>query len=149
MATESQTQTRSESTHYRRRLRSRIIVSFLLLGFGLTAMFAFATVLLRNRLEGQLLDSTLLDEATSHLDLWNEQLVNAAIKQIAMTRILVAHRPETIAMAERVIVVDHGRIVRDLEQPANASGRRRSTGSEEPSEEPTTASIEGCAEAIH
>ena len=51
--------------HYRRRLRSRIIVSFLLLGFGLTAMFALATVALRNRLEGQLLDSTLLNEAHS------------------------------------------------------------------------------------
>ena len=49
--------------HYRRRLRSRIIVSFLLLGFGLTAAFAVATVALRNRLEGQLLDSTLQDEA--------------------------------------------------------------------------------------
>jgi len=51
--------------HYRRRLRSRIIVSFLLLGFGLTAMFAFATVALRNRLEGQLLDNTLQNEADS------------------------------------------------------------------------------------
>jgi signal transduction histidine kinase len=51
--------------HYRRRLRSRIIVSFLLLGFGLTALFAFATVALRQRLEGQLLDSTLQDEADS------------------------------------------------------------------------------------
>ena len=51
--------------HYRRRLRSRIIVSFLLLGFGLTASFAVATILLRNRLEGQLLDSTLQDEANS------------------------------------------------------------------------------------
>ena len=29
--------------HYRRRLRSRIIVSFLLLGFGLTAAFALAS----------------------------------------------------------------------------------------------------------
>jgi signal transduction histidine kinase len=51
--------------HYRRRLRSRIIVSFLLLGFGLTAMFAVASLALRNRLEGQLLDSTLQDEADS------------------------------------------------------------------------------------
>jgi signal transduction histidine kinase len=50
---------------YRRRLRSRIILSFLLLGFGLTALFAFSTVFLRHRLEGQLLDSTLLDEASS------------------------------------------------------------------------------------
>jgi ATP-binding cassette, subfamily B, bacterial CvaB/MchF/RaxB len=59
----------------------------------------------------------LLDEATSHLDIWNEQLVNAAIKRIELTRILVAHRPETIAMAQRVVVLHGGQIVRDLEQP--------------------------------
>ena len=53
--------------------------------------------------------------------------VNAAIKQIALTRILVAHRPETIAMAQRVIVVDQGRVVRDLEQQANPGGLRSST----------------------
>ena len=57
-----------------------------------------------------------LDEATSHLDIWNEQLVNAAIKQIQLTRIIVAHRPETIAMAQRVVVLQQGKIVRDLEQ---------------------------------
>jgi signal transduction histidine kinase len=51
--------------HYRRRLRSRIIVSFLLLGFGLTAAFALASLALRARLEGQLLDNTLRDEANS------------------------------------------------------------------------------------
>ncbi|VEB39698.1 RTX-I toxin determinant B [Chromobacterium violaceum] len=55
----------------------------------------------------------VLDEATSHLDVWNEQLVNAAVRDIDMTRILVAHRPETIAMAERVVVLEQGRIVQD------------------------------------
>ncbi|MFY2763578.1 ATP-binding protein [Arenimonas sp. MALMAid1274] len=45
---------------YRRRLRSRIILSFFLLGFGLTAMFATATVLLRERLEDQLIGEALL-----------------------------------------------------------------------------------------
>lgn len=59
----------------------------------------------------------VLDEATSHLDIVNEQLVNAAIKQIAMTRIVVAHRPETIASAQRVVVLEQGKIVRDLAQP--------------------------------
>ncbi|MEO8160327.1 MAG: HAMP domain-containing sensor histidine kinase [Arenimonas sp.] len=53
--------------HYRRRLRTRIIVSFLLLGFGLTALFAFATVLLRNRLEGSLVDTWLQSEASNFL----------------------------------------------------------------------------------
>jgi ATP-binding cassette, subfamily B, bacterial CvaB/MchF/RaxB len=60
-----------------------------------------------------------LDEATSHLDVRNEQHVNTAIQKIALTRIIVAHRPETIAMAERVVVLEQGKIVRDLdlEQP--------------------------------
>ena len=50
---------------YRRRLRSRIILSFLLLGFGLTALFALATVYLRARLEGQLIENTLQKEVDS------------------------------------------------------------------------------------
>ncbi len=58
----------------------------------------------------------VLDEATSHLDIGNEQRVNAAILQLALTRIIVAHRPETIAMTERVVVFDQGRIVRDEPQ---------------------------------
>ncbi|MEG1118623.1 MAG: ATP-binding cassette domain-containing protein, partial [Janthinobacterium sp.] len=44
----------------------------------------------------------VLDEATSHLDTRNEQAVNAAIQKIPLTRVIVAHRPETIAMAQRV-----------------------------------------------
>jgi ATP-binding cassette subfamily B protein RaxB len=55
----------------------------------------------------------VLDEATSHLDVWNEQTVNAAIRKTRMTRIIVAHRPETIAMAERVIVLQYGKIAQD------------------------------------
>jgi signal transduction histidine kinase len=53
--------------HFRRRLRTRIIVSFLLLGFGLTSLFAMATVVLRDRLEGTLVDSWLQSEATNFL----------------------------------------------------------------------------------
>jgi ATP-binding cassette subfamily B protein RaxB len=60
----------------------------------------------------------MLDEATSHLDSGNEQLVNAAIRQIALTRIIVAHRSETIAMAQRVVVLDQGRVARDLSSGA-------------------------------
>jgi signal transduction histidine kinase len=44
---------------YRRRLRSRIILSFLLLGFGLTAMFAFATQWSRNRVENDLVEDVM------------------------------------------------------------------------------------------
>lgn len=56
----------------------------------------------------------VLDEATSHLDVWNEQAVNTAIKQIPMTRVIVAHRPETIGMAERVVVLQQGAIAKDV-----------------------------------
>ncbi|WP_016954677.1 peptidase domain-containing ABC transporter [Catenovulum agarivorans] len=44
-----------------------------------------------------------LDEATSHLDKGNEAQVNENIKQLGITRVMVAHRPETIAMADRII----------------------------------------------
>lgn len=44
-----------------------------------------------------------LDEATSHLDVLTEQKVNHEIAQMDITRILIAHRPETIASAGRVI----------------------------------------------
>jgi len=58
----------------------------------------------------------MLDEATSHLDVWNEQAVNAAIKRIPLTRIIIAHRPETIAMAQRVVVLQQGHVVHDALQ---------------------------------
>lgn len=58
----------------------------------------------------------ILDEATSHLDIWNEQAVNTAIKQIQLTRIIVAHRPETIGMADRVVVMQRGTIGQDVMQ---------------------------------
>ena len=44
-----------------------------------------------------------LDEATSHLDIDAEQRVNQAISQLNLTRIIIAHRPDTIASADRVI----------------------------------------------
>lgn len=46
-------------TRYRRRLRSRIILAFVLLGFGLTLLFAFATNWTRNRVENQLVEDLM------------------------------------------------------------------------------------------
>ncbi len=61
----------------------------------------------------------LLDEATSHLDTTRESLVNSSIKSLNLTRVVVAHRPETIAAADRVIVLSDGKIVSDSKaQPA-------------------------------
>jgi len=61
----------------------------------------------------------ILDEATSHLDVWSEQAVNQAIQKIPLTRIIVAHRPETIQMAERVIVLHSGRVVQDVSKTSS------------------------------
>ena len=41
----------------------------------------------------------VLDEATSHLDVSREREVNTAIVRLRVTRIVIAHRPETIASA--------------------------------------------------
>lgn len=57
----------------------------------------------------------LLDEATSHLDVRRERAVSQAIKATSMTRIIVAHRPETIRSADRVIAFDKGQVVKDLQ----------------------------------
>jgi ATP-binding cassette, subfamily B, bacterial CvaB/MchF/RaxB len=53
----------------------------------------------------------LLDEATSHLDMHREGTVNDAIRTIQVTRIIVAHRPETIRSAGRVIVLEQGKVM--------------------------------------
>jgi len=50
----------------------------------------------------------LLDEATSHLDVANEKAVSAAIRAARVTRIIAAHRPETIRSTDRVISLDQG-----------------------------------------
>jgi ATP-binding cassette subfamily B protein RaxB len=47
----------------------------------------------------------VLDEATSHLDIENEQKINEVIKSMSITRIMVAHRPQTIRCADRTISI--------------------------------------------
>jgi ABC-type bacteriocin/lantibiotic exporter with double-glycine peptidase domain len=63
----------------------------------------------------------LLDEATSALDVERERAVNAAVAALKLTRIIVAHRPETIASADRVIVLVGGVVREDRPvRPVNA-----------------------------
>src|SRR5574339_474935 len=50
---------RRRGTRFRRQLRSRIILAFVLLGFGLTALFAWATNWTRNRVENQLVEDVM------------------------------------------------------------------------------------------
>ncbi|WP_337263628.1 MULTISPECIES: peptidase domain-containing ABC transporter [unclassified Serratia (in: enterobacteria)] len=56
-----------------------------------------------------------MDEATSHLDEENEKMINEAISALDMTRIIIAHRPSTIASADRVIRLNKntGRLAND------------------------------------
>ena len=47
----------------------------------------------------------LLDEATSHLDEENERAINEAIRQLPVTRVIVAHRRSTLDMADRIVPI--------------------------------------------
>jgi ATP-binding cassette subfamily B protein RaxB len=51
-----------------------------------------------------------MDEGTSHLDVALEAQVNHAVKALGLTRIIIAHRPETIASASRVLTIHQGRV---------------------------------------
>jgi ATP-binding cassette subfamily B protein RaxB len=48
-----------------------------------------------------------LDEATSHLDTVTENVVNSAVRQLDITRIVIAHRPQTLETMGRVIHLLH------------------------------------------
>ncbi|MEU4350884.1 ABC transporter ATP-binding protein [Streptomyces sp. NPDC023838] len=60
-------------------------------------------------------DVLLLDEATAALDLATEAQVNQATERLTgrRTTLVVAHRLTTAARADRVVVMDHGRVVED------------------------------------
>lgn len=51
-----------------------------------------------------------LDEATSHLDVRLEEQINQIISKINITRIVIAHRPQTIAMADEVYRLQNGQL---------------------------------------
>ena len=67
-----------------------------------------------------------LDEATSHLDIEREREVNAAVKSLNITRVIVAHRPQTIATASRVIMLAGGKV--SLAAVAWAGAKQRAAG---------------------
>ncbi|MGX5696932.1 ABC transporter ATP-binding protein [Agromyces soli] len=57
----------------------------------------------------------ILDEATSSLDIPSERLVQEGLQSLLKDRtaVIIAHRLSTVAIADRVLVMEHGRIVED------------------------------------
>ena len=57
----------------------------------------------------------LLDEATSSLDAESERLVQSSLERLfeGRTTIVIAHRLATVRAADRIVVMDHGRIVEE------------------------------------
>ncbi|HEX8480819.1 MAG TPA: peptidase domain-containing ABC transporter [Allosphingosinicella sp.] len=53
----------------------------------------------------------VMDEGTAHLDAPTEQLVNTGISAMGVTRIIIAHRAETISAAQRIFVAAGGKLV--------------------------------------
>ena len=57
----------------------------------------------------------ILDEATASLDIPSERLVQAGLQTLLSDRtaIIIAHRLSTVAIADRVLVMEHGRVIED------------------------------------
>lgn len=53
----------------------------------------------------------ILDEATSHLDLAREKMVNDSLDALHITRIIVAHRPQSVENADRILALEGGQLV--------------------------------------
>lgn len=60
----------------------------------------------------------IMDEGTSHLDIEHEREVNASIKKLGITRIVIAHRRETISAAQRVMILTDGKL-QEADLPAS------------------------------
>lgn len=79
------------------------------LSSGQRQLVSFARVFLADP------DIIVLDEATAHLDIPSERLVQKALATVleGRTAIIIAHRLSTVEIADRVLVMDSGRIVED------------------------------------
>lgn len=66
----------------------------------------------------------ILDEATSSLDIPSERLVQRGLQTLlsGRTAIIIAHRLSTVAIADRVLVMEHGKIIEDDEPSVLIAG---------------------------
>jgi ATP-binding cassette subfamily B protein RaxB len=69
----------------------------------------------------------LLDEATSHLDVERERMIDAGLRKLDLTRVIVAHRPQTITAADRIVTVARGCISSDAPLAAKLQALTRRT----------------------
>ena len=53
----------------------------------------------------------LLDESTSHLDVESEIMISQTLRKIGVPILLIAHRPETLASADRVLLMEQGTLI--------------------------------------
>jgi len=55
----------------------------------------------------------ILDEATSQIDVESERLIHEVLQKFVQgrTTFMITHRPSTLALADRIVVMDHGKIV--------------------------------------
>jgi ATP-binding cassette subfamily B protein len=69
----------------------------------------------------------ILDEATSSLDIPSERLVQQGLKTLLKDRtaVIIAHRLSTVSIAQRVLVMEHGKVIEDgsPEQLSRSGGK--------------------------
>jgi ATP-binding cassette, subfamily B, bacterial len=67
----------------------------------------------------------ILDEATSSLDIPSERLVQHGLKTLlkGRTAVIIAHRLSTVTIADRVLVMEHGRVIEDDAPMTLAAGK--------------------------
>ena len=90
---------------------------------GQRQRISLARAILRNP------DILILDEATSQIDVESERLIHQVLEKFTRgrTTLMITHRPSTLQLASRIVVMDAGRIVdsgtfRELADGANFSG---------------------------